>query len=425
MSKHKFLFLTLALALVAAFVSCTEEDNNLGLNLQDPSTIYKGTVDTIYGTAYTVLDDSLVTTGLNSIIIGSGDLTDISSTVATFYTNVSTQKNERISFDEYSTIDSVVLSLAISGIYVASSDSAANQDLHFVVRQLGQRLIRDSAYYSTTEVELGNTVFFDDVVTVERGDTMVVRLKLSDDFSSFLTNHTYANGDEFEEAVKGLYIGLAPSTSQRNYVTINLSASNTRLEAFYTYDNGSPVPGTYKFAFGTDVMHYSRFEKNFTGTCSTFNTNKSDSIGGGTLYLSPLGGTNIRFNIDSYVRQFHQDHPLAIIHYAELILPVDQANTPDDRPDALAAIKIFPNGVVANIPDMYDPVTYSGFDGAYDAENKCYRMRITQHIQDLIRNGQDNGTLIVLSGRRTSCQHAVVNGSSASDPIRVVIVYSE
>lgn len=425
MSKHKLLFLTLAFSLLAAFVSCTEEDNNLGLNLQDPSTIYNGTVDTIYGTAYTVLDDSLVTTGLNSIIIGSGDLTDISSTVATFYTNVSTQKSEKISFDEYCTIDSVVLSLAVSGIYVASSDSAAIQDIHFVVRQLGERLIKDTAYYSTSVVETGSTVYFDDVVSVERGDTMVVRLKLSNDFASLLENHTYANGDEFEEAVKGFCISLAPSASQRNYVTVNLSASNTRLTAYYTFDNGTAVPRSYDFAFGKDVTHYSRFEKNFTGICSPFNTDKFDSIGGSKLYLSPLGGTNIRFNIDPYVRQFHQNHPMAIIHYAELILPVDQTNTPYDRPDALAAIKIYPNGVVANVPDMYDPVTYSGFDGTYDADNKCYRMRITQHIQDLVRDGCDNGTLIVLSGRRTSCQHAVVNGSTASDPIRVVFVYSE
>lgn len=425
MSKLKFF--AVAICVVAAFMSCTEKDSNLGLALQDPSTIYNGSVDTIYGTAYTVLDDSLVTTGLNSVIIGSGDVTDIASTVATFYTNVSTPKSQSVSFDQYSTIDSVVLSLAISGIYVPAADSASSQDVHFVVRQLAQRLNKDSVYYSTSDVELGTTVFYDDVVTIERGDTMVVRLKLSDDFAALLSNKSYDNGDAFEEAIKGFQISLAPSTSQRNYVSINLSASNTRLSAYYTYDNntGNPAPRTYDFAFGTDVFHFSHFDKNFTGACSTFNTNKTDSIGGRVLFLSPMGGTNIRFNIDSYVRKFHQEHPLAIIHYAELILPVNQANSSSDHPDALAAIKIYPNGVVANVPDMYDPITYSGFDGTYDADNKCYRMRITQHLQDIMRDGRDNGTLIVLSGRRTTCQHAAINGTTEADPIRVAFVYSE
>ena len=89
------------------------------------------------------------------------------------------------------------------------------------------------------------------------------------------------------------------------------------------------------------------------------------------------------------------------------------------------AIKMYENGVVANIPDMYDPYTYAGFDGTYDATNKCYRMRITQHLQKLVKEGRDRGTLIVINGRRTSWQHTVINGDQTANPIRIQLVYSE
>lgn len=423
MSKLK---IVIALFLLSFFAACTEEESNIGIDLQDPSTIYQGVADTAYGTAYFLLDDSLLTTGLTSAIIGSGDDYNIGSTVASLYTNVSIPSGSSVVFDENCIIDSVVLSLSIASIDVMAADSASNQDVHFIISQLANRLDKDSSYYSTSSVSLSNTIFFDDVVSVQRSDTMTARLKLTEAFSELVANHSFSSSDQFEETVKGMHIKLAPTSSSRNYVSINLSASATRLTVYYTYKVGETLsPRSYDFSIGSDVTHFSRFEKVFSGDCSTFNTNRGDSIRQARMYLSPLGGTNIRFNIDSYVRQFHQDHPLAIIHYAELILPVDVASAPAERPDYLAAVKLFSNGVVANVPDMYDAFTYAGFDGTYDASTKCYRMRITQHMQDLVRAGHDNGTLIVISGRRTSWQHTVVNGDMTADPIRIHLVYSE
>lgn len=426
MSKHSLFFLFLTLGLALMFASCDEKETNMGLDLQDPSTIYKGVVDTAYGTAYVVLDTSLLTTGRNAAIIGSGYDANVASTEASFFTNVSTSNETGITFDDTYSIDSVVLSLAISGVYVPSSDSSSSQDVHFVISQLKERLSKDSAYHSDSQVEVSNTIFFDDVVTVQRSDSMVVKLKLTNAFASLVENHSYATADEFEVAVKGMCIKLAPSTSTRNYVAINLSASGTRLTVYYTLNgDDAPAPRSYDLAIGTDITHFSQFKKTFLGEYASFNSNRLDSVSTSTMYLSPLGGTNIRFDIDSFVRQFHKSHPLAIIHYAELVLPVNTALSPSDRPDALAAIKVYANGNVENVPDFLDPFTSVGFGGTFDAASNCYRMRITQHLQDLVRDGRDYGTLVVISGRRTSWQQTVVNGDMTSNPIRVEFVYSE
>lgn len=423
--KIRFLYLFMALFAMTLFYGCTEKESNIGLDLQDPSTIYHGNVDTAYGIAYSVYDDSLLTTGLNAAIIGSWYEPHFGTSTATLFANVSTPDGASVSFDDHCTIDSVVLSLAITGMFFPASDTASSQDLHFKILQLSQRLNKDSAYYSDSEVGVGTTVFYDDVVSLERGDSMVVSLKLTPAFAALIENKNYSSSDEFEDAVKGFHISLDNSTGHY-MAAINLAASATRLTVYYTYTSGGQgLYRTYDFAFGSNVPHFSHFSKNFIESLSTFNSNKQDSVRTlGQLYLCPLGGTNIKFNVDSFVRQFHKDHPLAIIHYAELVMPVS-VETTTGHPESIAALKRFANGLVANIPDMYDIFTYSGFDGTYDSAKKCYRMRVTQHFQNLVREGRDYGTLLVISGRRTSMEHAIVNGDNVADPIRIEFVYSE
>ena len=141
-----------------------------------------------------------------------------------------------------------------------------------------------------------------------------------------------------------------------------------------------------------------------------------------------MGGTNVRVCFDSFVSQFRQQHPYAVIHYAELVLPLADI-APDDRPDLIAAFKCFNDGTIANIPDMFDAYTYSGYDGKYDAARNCYRLRITQHFQKIVKSGMDLGTLLVLNGRRTSALRTVLNGGDLSatggNPFRIEFVYSE
>ena len=78
---------------------------------------------------------------------------------------------------------------------------------------------------------------------------------------------------------------------------------------------------------------------------------------------------------------------------------------------------------------MYDAFTYKGFDGTYDNTKGYYRMRITQHLQKIMREGRDFGTLLVINGRRSSPARIKLNGASsaatANNPIRIEFIYSE
>ena len=160
-----------------------------------------------------------------------------------------------------------------------------------------------------------------------------------------------------------------------------------------------------------------------------FNSSTTDSVDGNRYaYLCPMGGTNIKVYFDSFVSDFHRQHPFAVIHHAELILPIADV-APNSKPELLAAFKCYLDGYVVSIPDMYDTYTSAGYDGHYDAERRCYRMRITQHLQKMLNSGMDLGTLLVISGRRSSPEHTVINGAdltaTSGNPIRIEFVYSE
>ena len=427
---RKRFFVLLSICVFAVFGACTEKESDLGVVLQDPSTLYEGIVDTAYGRAVTVYDDSLLTSGYSSVLVGCYSDAVFGVSEGVYYTQITTDNDAGVEFDANSHIDSVVFTLSLSEIFPASQGGKGYRDLHFEVYQLAESPMKDTAYYATDELPISGTCFFDGVVRVSEDDTeMVATMRFDDSFIPLIANRRYESAAEFVEAVKGIRVRLV-NDGTPVIATINVAAANTRLRVYYTYQNGEEqIARTYDFDVSQTSPHFNGYKNVFAGSLSTFNTNVGDSIDGNRyLYLSPMGGTNVRVNFDAFVRQFKQQHPYAVIHYAELLLPVADI-APTDKPSKIAALKCYADGSVVNIPDMYDAYTSAGFDGKYNSADNCYRLRVTQHFQKLVRSGMDLGTLLLLNDRRVSAKRTVLNGYDATltsnNPVRIRFVYSE
>lgn len=427
MTRNRF-FLALSFCVFALFAACNEKESDLGVDLQDPATLYEGICDTAYGTAYTVFDDSLQTSSQSNALIGCYSDDVFGSSEGVLFMQITTADNAGVEFDQNSLIDSAILSFSLATIYPESLDSKSYRDLHFEVYQLAEPVLRDSAYYAFDELAVNGTCFFDGTVRVEQSDSMVASMRLNDNFISYVRNKSYASSTDFEAAMKGIRVRLVNGGTPQA-ATINLAAAGTGLGIHYRYANGSDtIARTYNFVVSQTAPHFCQFKNNYIGALSTFNTNTSDSIEGSQyLYLSPMGGTNVKVNFNSFVQQFHADHPYAVIHYAELQLPVADLS-PAYKPDMVAALKLNADGSMSSVQDMYD-VSFSGYDGTYSENGKYYRLRITQHLQKMLKAGSDYGTLLVLNARRSSPARMVLNGTSPSatgnNPIRIRFVYSE
>lgn len=416
--NHLLPALPLLLLLWTLPIGCVDEESVLGVNLVDNNTLYNGQQITLYADrALSVRDDSLMTTGYNNYntygIIGNYHDATFGSVSATLYTQIALPDNSSSINLETNIIDSVVLTLVKDRIY---PDTTATYTFHFEVMQLSEALLSDTdLYYSNHTLPVNpSAVYFDGDVTVLPTDT-VVSLKLDNSISQILNQ--VASAEEFIANTKGLRIRMTEAGDE-GMLSINFMASNTALTVHHHYP-GDTTSDQYTFLLGNGATRFTHFEHDYTGSI----TGGVDSLDGSTtLYLEPLAGYSILLSFDNMLSTFAAAHPLATVHQAELLLPL-APGADAMRPDQLLARENTENQPY--IDDLIDLYTLAGFDGKYDATRNCYRLRITQHVQGLLRKGHDEGLLVVLNARQSAAARTAINGPATADPVRIEIVYSE
>lgn len=408
----KLIVLLPILMLLGCLCSCTNEESDLGLNIVNNDTGYNGTRYSFTADrALSVRDDTLITSNYGFCIIGNYHDATFGNVSSTLFTQIALPDNSgSINFNEV-IIDSVVLTLVKDQLY---PDTNQTYNFHFEVMQLAEALQSDSVYFSYSELPVNSSaVFFDDNVSVSP-DKDTIRLKLNSSINPVLTQN--ASADEFSENAKGLRIRLTDAGDE-GMLSLNLSATATCLTVFYRNTTADTVESEYPFLAGTSTSHFTQFTHNYTGSV----TNGADSIDNSPiLYLEPLAGYNIRVYFDNAVRTFVAAHPYAVVHYAELLMPV--ATSADAmKPGCIIAMSDYRASVGTPIIDYYT----SGVDGNYNSDSNYYRLRVTRYLQDLLRNGGDTGTTLLLDSRLSNASRTFINGPAASNPIRIEFIYSE
>lgn len=431
----KFNLLTIiALLLLLLPTACQEKESDLGANLQDPFTIYNGTRDTVYLNACTVFDDSLLTMNQNFSIVGHHSDEVFGSVEAQLYCQMALSSATGLAVDSM-TFDSVVLGLVVDKWYPSLHDSNATMRLHFMVERLAAPFGDSTIYYSTDDIAVGtsaNDIYFDSTITCSGKDSIIYLHLHTARIREIFANTT--SDAEFRSAARGLRIRLI-NDADAKMISFNMAATATKVTSYYRYGINATA-GSLDFVIGTTATatakRFTRFIHQRSADMQRLAEGLDSLPGNDLLYLSPMGGTMIKFDLQQWIDAFRMAHPTAIIHYAELIAPV--AEQADDEPPArLLAYKTAQNGFRASIPDLLDAHTYSGFDGHYNKTKGHYRMRVTQHLQQLLRTGEDYGSLIVIDGRLSTANRTIINGCDNTThagkvdnlPIRIDFIYSE
>lgn len=426
MNMRRFGILSLLVCtLCIGFVACTEDESDLGMGLQDPSSVFDGKVcDTITATAVTVLDDSLLTSNYSVGVIGYYRDNVFGEVKASMYTQAAlSTPSTGVSFLN-ADIDSVVVCLVSAGVFPKSSDSNAVHNLHFEVSEIAEDMYLDTNYYATDSKPLGSK-YFDDYVEYRATDT-VVTLKLDASIHSKFAGREFVDNADFLETLKGLCIRMNYEGSDNYMLYVNYWATATAMTVYYT-DTEAGDTAQYAFLFDKSAAHFNSYEHNYSATpLSVFQTNRTDSVEGTQLlYLEALGGTAIKFRFP-YLAEWGKQHPTAIIHQAELFISVPDDPINDNCPSSLICYKYTETGSLATIPDMLDGVLSEGFDGKFNSTDRCYRMRITRQIQQLLNGtAPDLGMMLYVNSRRSSANRCTVYGTGTDKPMKLKIIYTE
>lgn len=407
-------------------MSCEDDETMLGLALQDPSSQYKGIHDTIKSpdmVACTFFDDSLHTSGYYSALVGYYRDAVYGGVTARTFMQMALVNNGGLDFaTHHFTVDSAVLSLVIADRYPTLT---GNKTLRLRITQTMEQVSPDSVYYANSALPLSSNVFLDSTLTLTANDT-VLHLSLNRAFCDIFSNHVFPSNAVLQESLRGLCIECVPSSSDPLLLTFDMSQSASGLTLYYQDAVDDTQLGHLQAGYTSarsEATHFSQFVHDYTDQFLQLQQGNIDSIDGShQLYLEPFGGMAVRISIDEYVKKFHKIHPRAVIHYAELLLPVSSA-ADDAKPNRIVAYRRYASGSTIFIHDYL--LDNKGYDGYYDAEKGMYRIRITNHLQGLMIAGADYGTLLMLDGRRNSGCRTILNGLQSENAVRIAFVYSD
>ena len=426
----------LLLASLFTLAACTDDDSNIGDSLQDPGTLYNAKFDTIKGNdihVATIYDDSLLTSGYTTGMIGRYTDAVYGTVKSTIFAQVAPVNTTGIDFSDRNTgtytIDSAVLYLQLFEVYPDSN----SHSLHLTVKQLDDPISNDSSYIASCQIG-ATTTFYDETFSFNP-EKNILRLKLDNNAIIPLIKQQFNSQDDFKQRFRGLRIRIEDD-SDPLMLTINFQGSSTLMKVHYTHvSENSTMHDTVNFLVGCNsttstVTHFCHFEHAYgSSPIAPLANGTIDSLPGtASIYFEPMGGTIVYLNIRDYIERFHAAHPYAAINYAELLLPVAD-NADNLQPDQIVAYKQYANGYLLPISDnnaMTSPYAYGGFDGTYHANLGYYRLRISQYMQELLRDGTDHGMVLFLNRRRSSARRTIINGTNhATNPIKIAIIYSE
>lgn len=428
---QRMLACAILVAVASLFSACNTEDTDFGRDLTDPSAWYNGTLcDTLTVTAYTCREDSMTTSNYQNGIIGVLQNNIFGRTEAVMFTQAALSTSGGISF-ESDIIDSVVVSLAVTDFFSTDpKDSNYVYSARMRVMPLADPMYPDSTYYACSDIQCLRMVYFDSSMQIAKKDS-VVRMKLNSSILPIFQNHVYADNDAFVTALRGLKIILEPEGTDANnmMMCVNYAASATGLTVHFHSDNDT-VPLKYSFVFsGTSAAHFNGYRHTYTSApLSAFEANVNDSVAGTQkLYLQPLGGTFVKMRFPT-LKQWSEQHPNAVIHHAQLILPVDASSDAiGENAQRVLCYKYVENGKVSLMPDMMDALLSGGFDGGYNSDKRQYRMRISRQIQQVVSGAPDYGLALYIDARRTSAKQTILCGTDKALPnhVKLEIIYSE
>ena len=394
--------------------------------------------DTITLQAYSILEDTINTTNMSANILGHISDPVFGESDAGIYTQLALA-GAAVNFGHNPIIDSVVLTLQISGYY-----GDTNSAVGIRVYQLSEDLSSEERYYQTSTVNYDPTVLNYSLsgYTLQPNTSVVVdtgvynahmRIRLKQSFGQDLLNHQSELNNDFQSYLKGLYISAVSHTGSCGYMmTTNLTSSLSGVVLYYHNDS---VQGMrYTLPCNDKCVRFTHINHQYSASTSNDFVQEvlqnQHNLGSQVLYMQGGGGVKTRIVFPYLEKAFDHIDKRVVIHRAELVLTnVDPNEEFLTQPTNLSiqgvgksdsALRFLPDD------DYYTSTSY--FGGIYDSKTHEYRFRITRYVQQLIleQNDWSNSMYLLVRGSAVRPHRLVFDGTDPASPtrLRLEIAYS-
>lgn len=397
------------------FSACKKVENNLGVDVLPDSDLLNMEVDTFEVNTYSLREDSLKTDDLSNNLIGSYCDPVFGKTTAGFYTQLKLSTTNSVFDVPNITIDSVVLSLKISGHY----GNQTPQTFH--VYQLADSLERDSTYYSNSTKALGpeltNLAFntFTPNVNAKpviEGDTLdpQIRIHLNNSFGvDYITNAPFTESS-FENFCRGLYVTVdtVSNPNDGGIYAVELEHSDSRVTIYYhnLIDTTSE-----ELIINDECARFTHFEHNYNGT-EVAQQLADSTLGNQFYYLQ--AGQGLVANVVIPDLSSLTANGRVIINKAELYLPAQYYTIdPFAPPGRVLAYGLDEEGEIFSMPD-FTLLNSSVYGGQYDDVKKAYTFNILLYLQKIINGEIENNPIrLACTSSSVSVNRVILSGKNS------------
>jgi hypothetical protein len=402
------------LFIALSFVSCKQDDSDIGLNLRNDNGVidvdYTDTFDVI---AYTVREDTLKSDSFSYAQVGAINDPLFGTKTTTLYSNL---KLPETGYDfTGATLDSIVLTLLIQPNQLISNGAiTANVELrygdfttpqHFEIWTTaesidpGERIFSDKSisldqkigeYFGTVNYsDSTDFIYEDDTFRIAPNVTFTLDPQFGQDLLDQPTS-TYATDEAFKEFVKGLAVvpktdHLSPGDGSVFAVDLEQTISGITL-----YYNGGEAKSFIFAGRASRFQEYNIFDRTVPISEQLANPGQHYD----EVYVSTFGGSKGRIEIKD-ILDLVKDGPV-VINEARFEIPLKPGTFDENqfRPP-FRMLLLQPEeatGLNQPILDQVFPNRGSNYyDGYYDADNQSYTFWFQRHLQQILDTYLETG----------------------------------
>lgn len=428
MTKTRVLTLIFFIILIN-FSACRKNPEKIGKDLQ-PTNSY---IQVAFNDEHNIVSSTFTVPYLNTKQLGYafvGNLNDpvFGNSNYDFFTQYSLNTSS-LYWGDNAVADSVVLNLTYNGYYGDTTD----KQLTVKVFEIIDDMYADSVYRSNMVLdcepaELATYTFVPRPLTPI--DTVIDRgvLKIPLDVSiaeKLVANGPYATNDAFKEKFKGLRVTCDKNSTPASAISFNLTHSYSYLRVYYHNDNDTL---SYDFKVTSADVRFNHYTHDYSNSEIIL----FDTLNNPKLYVQGTSGTRVWVKFPHLQEWADTLNGHVAVNEAKLILTGAVTDTAMYAPPAklvAAGAKFDADTIYAILPDQYISAEY--FGGNYNKNDGQVWFRITEYIQNVIKNGlystNCDGILIYVDQGSSSPHRWVFHGPQSTEEdkrIRLEIVYS-
>lgn len=432
MLRKKLIILSIFLITSTFFWQCISPPDYLGGDLMPSQDLLQVKTDTSFQlSAYTYNYDSINTTNFASAVLGETYNPVFGRTKAQFLTQLHLAKTG-YSFGTNPRIDSAFL-------YISLTDKLGNEPISVGVYELADSLEYGVAYNGIGNIDkFISDIKISSLLTPYNGDEDLLKIPISHSwiqeklFEASQNDTTiFSNQTDFLKHFYGIYVTTEnsfPSFAKGMYM-FNLSNTKSKLSVYYKNDDqeddSDDTNITFSLSFSDYSARFNHFEHDHSAADPALavsfspNENTQDSV----FYIKGLGSSRGKIVLNDIQRWVDQ-MPIGI-NRAELRLELEEhQNMPADS--LLRSIILYTEKDSARTYLIDLLIDQESFDGNYKNSKKYYSFNITNYLQTLLNNPDEEPAFYVEPAYAyVNPYGAVIRSWNHSQRMKLIITYTK